>query len=125
MDENTKQYINENYIITKELQGYKNRDKFVIHNNNLYQLSSEKFFLDNQENKKNFLIIKISDNQFLYYTKIPDELKQTIIHLEQFKENEKIAKVQIEKISSINNKLTFFVILTIISIITSIILALK
>lgn len=125
MDENTKQYINENYIITKELQGYKNRDKFVIHNNNLYQLSSEKFFLDNQENKKNFLIIKISDNQFLYYTKIPDELKQTIIHLEQFKENEKIAKVQIEKISSINNKLTFFVILTIISIVASIVLAFK
>ena len=25
---NTKQYINENCIITKELQGYKNRDKF-------------------------------------------------------------------------------------------------
>lgn len=125
MNENTKQYIDEHYITTKGLPGYKNRDKFAIYSDSLYQLSSEKYFLENQEIKDNFLIIKISDNQFLYYVIIPNELRQAIIQLEQFKENEKIAQVQIEKISSINAKLTFFVILTIINLIASIILALR
>lgn len=125
MNENTKQYIDEHYITTKELPGYKNRDKFAIYSDSLYQLSSEKYFLENQEIKDHFLIIKISDNQFLYYVIISKELRQTIIQLEQFKENEKIAQVQIEKISSINVKLTFFVILTIINLIASVILALR
>lgn len=39
--------------------------------------------------------------------------------------NVKIAQVQIEKISSINAKLTFFVVLTIISIVVSIITMLR
>ena len=37
----------------------------------------------------------------------------------------KIAQVQIEKVSSINAKLTFFAILTIINLIASVILALR
>ena len=125
MNENTKQYIDEHYVTTKELPGYKNRDKFAIYSDSLYQLSSEKYFLENQEIKENFLIIKISDNQFLYYTIIPNEIRQTVIQLEQFKENEKIAQVQIEKVSAINAKLTFFVILTIVNIVASVILALR
>ena len=114
-----------NTIDVKDLHGYNVRDKFLISNNKLFQLSSEKRFNEKHDNKDCFLIVKLSDSQSIFYEMIPEDTQQIAIQLEQFKINEKIAKAQIEKISSINAKLTFFVVLTIINIVLSIILAFK
>lgn len=109
----------------EDLPEYRQRDKFIIWNNNLYQLSSEKEYNKNQDNDDNFIVLKQSVSQSVYYKLVPPEIQQVTIQVEQYKINEKIAQAQIEKISSINGKLTFFVVLTIINIVASIIIALK
>jgi len=124
MDEQSTNYAN-NTVDSKDIYGYKSRDKFFIKNDRLYQLSSEKWFNEHQNNADDFLIVRVSDSQRLYYEIVSAGSQQTVIQLEQYKINEKIAQAQIEKISSINGKLTFFVVLTIINIVASIILALK
>ena len=98
----------------------------LLYNNQIYILSSENNFVNEFDtDKENYIIIELPDLDYVYYKLIPKEQEQITILLEQSKINEKIAQVQIEKLSSINAKLTFFVILTIINIIVSIILALK
>ena len=108
-----------------DLAEYKQRDKFIIWNNRLYQLSSEKEYDKNQNNDDGFIVLKQSISQTVYYKLVSPDIQQITIQLEQYKINEKIAQAQIEKISSINAKLTFFVVLTVVNIVASIIIALR
>ena len=126
MDENIYQYIEQHVVKFNEVINYKIRDKYYIKDDQIYILSSENNFVNEFDtDKENYIIIELPDLDYVYYKLIPKEQEQITILLEQSKINEKIAQVQIEKLSSINAKLTFFVILTIINIIVSIILALR
>ena len=126
MDENIYQYIEQHIVKFNEVINYKIRDKYYIKDDQIYILSSENNFVNEFDtDKENYIIIELPDLDYVYYKLIPKEQEQITILLEQSKINEKIAQVQIEKLSSINAKLTFFVILTIINIIASIILALR
>lgn len=126
MDENIYQYIEQHVIKFNEVINYKIRDKYYIKDDQIYILSSENNFVNEFDtDKENYIIIELPDLDYVYYKLIPKEQEQITILLEQSKINEKIAQVQIEKLSSINAKLTFFVILTIINLIASIILALR
>lgn len=126
MDENIYQYIEQHVVKFNEVINYKIRDKYYIKDDQIYILSSENNFVNEFDtDKENYIIIELPDLDYVYYKLIPKKQEQITILLEQSKINEKIAQVQIEKLSSINAKLTFFVILTIINIIASIILALR
>lgn len=126
MDENIYQYIEQHVVKFNEVINYKIRDKYYIKDDQIYILSSENNFVNEFDtDKENYIIIELPDLDYVYYKLIPKEQEQITILLEQSKINEKIAQVQIEKLSSINAKLTFFVILTIINIIVSVILALR
>lgn len=126
MDENIYQYIEQHVVKFNEVINYKIRDKYYIKDDQIYILSSENNFVNEFDtDKEDYIIIELPDLDYVYYKLIPKEQEQITILLEQSKINEKIAQVQIEKLSSINAKLTFFVILTIINIIVSVILALR
>lgn len=126
MDENIYQYIEQHVVKFNEVINYKIRDKYYIKDDQIYILSSENNFVNEFDtDKENYIIIELPDLDYVYYKLIPKEQEQITILLEQSKINEKIAQVQIEKLSSINAKLTFFVILTIVSIVVSIITMLR
>ena len=126
MDENIYQYIEQHVVKFNVVINYKIRDKYYIKDDQIYILSSENNFVNEFDtDKENYIIIELPDLDYVYYKLIPKEQEQITILLEQSKINEKIAQVQIEKLSSINAKLTFFVILTIINIIVSVILELR
>lgn len=145
MNENIIEYLNKYSIPISEINNFNLNDKFLIFNNQLYIKTSQKEFCENYEIDK-FIAIKIRNfdpnkqrddilkdtntpnpynENFVYYKSIPDNNEIITFLIEQSKIYEKITQIQIDKISSINAKLTFFVILTIISIIVSVIMALK
>ncbi|SEK28015.1 hypothetical protein [Ruminococcus albus] len=106
-----------NTVNIYDLHEYKYKDRILLFNGKLYQLSSKEQFEDNKDSRDNFLVVKITDENWLYYKYTPKDDSILAIQLEQYKTN--------ELLKSINSKLTFFVILTIIGIITSIIMNLN
>lgn len=118
-------------------------NKIIIDNNNMYELISgsqyrEETIKISDPHIKNNLYLEIEkkaqnplETETYYYKKINEKQLDLIFKTKLFNEIENQNELQrinnqyLKNLESINTKLTFFVILTIISIIASIILALR